>query len=111
MLIDVDGELLEGLRPFWIEEWDDPAIGIYFADCPLAGHDMFCLHYRDCGAGAESKVVHVDQKRITRSLGSRTSSRRSSVACRAMIISPLTDSRLPRAVSYTHLTLPTNSRE
>ena len=63
MLIDVDGEFLEGLRPFWIEEWDDPAIGIYFADCPLAGHDMFCLHYRDCGAGAESKVVHVDQKR------------------------------------------------
>jgi hypothetical protein len=47
---------------FWLEEWGYPAIGIYFADCPSAGHDMFCLDYRDCAAGAEPKVVHVDQE-------------------------------------------------
>src|SRR5215831_18458648 len=25
---------------FWIDEWGYPAIGVYFADCPSAGHDM-----------------------------------------------------------------------
>lgn len=47
---------------FWIEEWGYPPIGIYFADCPSAGHDMLCLDYRKCGPSGDPQVVHVDQE-------------------------------------------------
>lgn len=47
---------------FWIDEWGYPAIGVYFADCPSAGHDMLCLNYDACGPNGEPSVVHIDQE-------------------------------------------------
>ncbi|NGP88263.1 SMI1/KNR4 family protein [Fodinibius halophilus] len=46
---------------FMIDEWGYPNIGIYFGNCPSAGHDMIALDYRKCGLSGIPQVVHVAQ--------------------------------------------------
>jgi hypothetical protein len=48
---------------FWVREWGYPDLGVYFADCPSAGHDMIAMDYRQVDARGEPPVVHVDQER------------------------------------------------
>lgn len=47
---------------FWVSEWGYPDIGVYFADCPSAGHDMLCMDFTSCGPRGEPRIVHVDQE-------------------------------------------------
>lgn len=47
---------------FMIDEWGYPPIGVYFGDCPSAGHDMILLGYSQCGKDGEPRVMHLDQE-------------------------------------------------
>lgn len=44
---------------FWMKEWKYPKLGVYIADCPSGGHDMFALDYRKCGKTCKKGVYVV----------------------------------------------------
>lgn len=46
---------------FWVDECLYPPIGVYFANAPDQGHQMFALDYRECGPQGEPAVVLVDE--------------------------------------------------
>lgn len=47
-------------QKLWLEEWEYPPIGVYFANDPSGGHALFALDYRECGKNGEPKVVFVE---------------------------------------------------
>ena len=58
-----DGSLCgETGQKLWLEEWEYPPIGVYFANDPSGGHALFALDYRACGKDGEPKVVFVEQE-------------------------------------------------
>lgn len=46
---------------FMMKEWGYPNLGIYFGDCPSAGHDLIAMDFRKNGKQGEPQIVHVSQ--------------------------------------------------
>ena len=67
---------------FWVEEWGYPPIGVYFANCPSAGHDMVCLDYRASRRPGSHGSSTLTKSGTTRSWSSRRVSKRLSAAWR-----------------------------
>jgi hypothetical protein len=47
---------------FWVTEWGFSDVGVYFADCLDADHQMIALDYRTCGSFGEPQVIHVHRE-------------------------------------------------
>lgn len=47
---------------FWIEKWDYPDIGVYFADTLAGEHDKIAFDYSICDENGEPQVVLIDQE-------------------------------------------------
>ena len=45
---------------YFVEDGAPPLDGIFFADCPSAGHDALVLNYGDLNSDGEPSVAHVE---------------------------------------------------
>lgn len=46
----------------WLDEWECPNIGVYFADTISGGHHMVAFDYTVCDENGEPQIVLIDQE-------------------------------------------------